>query len=181
MKTLFATALVGLLLSCSDTQACDSILASSSSRSLTIVQAKGALNRALLGLNKNQGDLKVISDVDCYLKSHTALLSRLNEISDSLSLLGQQLDQARSSEQITDAVDTIRRLVKRDAGTGLISLPNSELQINQINLYDDVIHPHCTRDASRECTRATELAKKLWWIVGEYRAFANNKENHQVP
>ncbi len=176
MKTLFFLSVtIGSLLSSAATVACESVLTNTSVQALTIKQAEGKLNRALMSIGGSRGDLANVDDIDCYLQSQTELLPSLKEVSGALTKLGRALDQAGSIEESRMAINIINAKVARDAGSGFVMLPKSDQETIQINLYAEVIGTHCNDEASLMCNQATTLAKNLWWVAGEYRAFADSK------
>jgi len=178
MRALITLAIASTFFNTAITVACETTLADSSMQEMNAKQATGALNRALLSIESNQGSLSNIDNIDCYLKSNKVLLPILANISPALTLLGRELSQAATREQSRLAIDKLNRLVARDAGTGFVVLPNSAKESSQINLYAQVIDTHCNSETTLICAQATELAKNLWWIAGEYRAFANNLNIH---
>jgi len=127
--------------------ACDSDLDTKITVPLSYTQAEHALNSTLLNVDNNPNG----------------------------NALSNEITQATTAEQNRAAISKINRLVSRDAGTGFVMLPVSSVQTNQINLFGQLIGAHCSEQTSLVCAEASMLAQSLWWVAGEYRAFADKK------
>lgn len=166
--------LLALLLSSASGLACESELDNPGLSKLNLKQANGALNRTLLSIDATSPtSADNIASIDCYLEKQAVFFSRLNEIKVPLKSLGDAATSAQSLHGKRAATAKLNRLIARDAGTGFVQFPDSENTATSFNLFSELINTHCAAEATMACGQATDLAKKLWWIVGKYRSIAD--------
>jgi len=153
--------------------ACESSLDNPGISPLSLKQANGALNRALLNLNKSQrNNENYVANVDCYLSKQSAFFTPLTEIQLALTALGENAALARTSDQKHAAISELSQLVTRDASLGSVQFPVPGNTTMSVNLYTELVAEHCTTEPSKACGNAFDLAKKLWTIAGDYRTLA---------
>jgi len=154
--------------------ACESPLENQGIAKLNLKQATGALSRALLSLERSKPNpTQNVADIDCYLEKQTEFFTRLDEIRLPLKTLGDALLTAQDLTDKRAVTNKLKRLIARDASTGFVQFPNSKESAVSFNLFNELVNTYCSDEGSRACGYATDLAKKLWWIAGEYRSFAD--------
>lgn len=170
-----------LIAAASPSIACKSTLDNAGISPLNSKQANGALNRTLLSLDRGDSvSASDIVDIDCYLQSQAEQFPLVKDFNVSLKVLGEKLANAETKESKCSAVQELKQNVARDAGTGDVQFPaapDAEETSVSINLFTQLIDTYCTKDTTKVCGEATDLAKKLWLIAGKYRRFADKLNN----
>jgi len=149
------------------------------SEAMTLAQANAELNATLMAVPVEDSDpSKNLEKIACYLESNQDFFSPLSGVIDVLKTINNRYENASTRDLKRALIQQINASLARDAGSGFLLfksalLNNIDKPKVEISLYSDLLEAYCTSNADLRCTKASNLAKNLWWIVGEYRGISN--------